>query len=103
MFQKKLRMIRDGGFSEDDAKRLYSDAAVITLENLFNTAADLLILHKLTSERKARIQRASKESAVLLLPDAPKKTRIKAWIIHHFWLAVVPLAYIRELYLKFLH
>jgi glycosyltransferase involved in cell wall biosynthesis len=100
MFEKKMRLVQEGGFLQEQQKQMLSDAAVIAIENLFNTAADLIILGKLKAERKKIIRTVCKDVAEKLAADAPRKTRIKAWIARYFWIGVYPLAYLREIYLK---
>lgn len=99
MYRKKEAIIRER-FSPEEQPALLSAAATILIENLFNTAADLMLLKKLTPERKARLLEASAQASVYLLPESSGKTQKKAQILaHRFW-AVRPLAYLRELYLK---
>jgi glycosyltransferase involved in cell wall biosynthesis len=83
-----------------EVHQLHSAAAVALIENLFNTAANLLLLKKLTSQRKQRILSACKEAQTHLLPGASKKTRMKAWVLAHFRIALGPIAHLRQLYLS---
>ena len=99
MYARKLHM----GQSREDAPRLDAIAAADLVETLFNTAADLLLLKKLTPERKHTIRDAVSQASQAFTPETPRKTRIKAAVIgKHFYL-VRPLAHLRNLYLKHKH
>ena len=100
MFRRKQEIISTLLADHPEATTLLSTAATFLIEDLFNSAADLLILRKLTKDRKNTIQTTCRSVAAYLLPTAPKKTRIKVWITCHFWIGVYPLACLRELYLK---
>lgn len=103
MFEKKLDLVTLGGFSQMEAEILCSGAAAIAIENLFNTAADYLILHLATRSRKEKIRKAIIRASAYLQKQTPRKTKMKAWIGGHCYVAVYPLAWLRELYLRYLH
>lgn len=100
MFRRKQDMLGQYFEKNSQTEYLASVAAEFLIEDMFNSAADLLLLGKLTRERKNIIRQACRLSAPYLLPNSSRKTRIKAWIAQYFWVGVYPLAYLRELYLK---
>lgn len=103
MYDKKQQIL-DRTFScTPDSAQLHSTAAVLLIEGLFNSAAELHILRKLTKERKTLILETCRRAAMKLLPTSPKKTRMKHWILQHCFFLVYPLAYMREFYLKHKH
>ena len=75
-------------------------AATELVENLFNSAADLLLLGKLTPERKALIRNAVAEAGTKLDGSTGKKTRMKRFVLCKFPVALWPLAQMRRQYLK---
>ena len=81
-------------------KSLLSTAAVFLIEDLFNSAADLHLLKKLTRERKTFILDNCRYARSRLIPGAAKKTRMKAWILLHMFFMVYPIARLREFYLS---
>jgi len=100
MYEKKAAIVADR-FCPEKQPALMSAASTILIENLFNTAADLMLLKKLTPERKRRLLEASAKARTCLLPESSEKTKIKAWILAHCFGAVRPLAHLREIYLKY--
>lgn len=100
MFEKKLELVKLGEFSQTEAEAIRSGAAVIAVENLFNTAADYLVSHLVTRQRKEKLRKAVARASAYLQKQAPRKTKIKAWVARYLWIGVYPLAYLRELYLK---
>lgn len=103
MYDKKQDALDQALSHCDDRAQLHSTAAVFLIEDLFNSAAELHILKKLTKARKQTIIDACGRAATKLLPAASKKTKIKNWILHHCFPLVYPLAHMRELYLKYKH
>lgn len=99
MYRKKEQIVSQR-FPKEEHPALLNAAAVSLIENLFNTAADMLLLGNLTRPRKTRLLDACAQASVHLLPEASGKTRKKAWILEHCFVAVAPLACLRELYLR---
>lgn len=83
-----------------DNPKLLSAAAGELIENLFNTAADLLLEKKFTKERKTRLYGAAKQAGQLLLPPVSRKTKLKLTILCSARFALWPMALLRALYLK---
>lgn len=83
-----------------ESAHLLSTAGVFLIEDLFNSAADLYLLKKLTGERKSFIIHNSRYARTRLIAGASKKTRIKAWILQHCFPLVYPVAHLREFYLS---
>lgn len=100
MYDKKVVVIDAhlGHCADKDA--LHSTAAAMLIEALFNSAAELYILKKLTPERKKLIVDTCTRAAEKLLPDASKKTKIKYSVLKKCFFCVYPLAHMREFYLK---
>ena len=90
----------DMDWAADQRTQLQSAVAAAWLENLFNLAADLLLMKKLTPERKSRVLAAAREADTHLASDAPKKARQKSMILRRFPIAIGPIALARRLYLK---
>lgn len=82
------------------AEQVYRLAATELVENLFNSAADLLLLGKLTPERKRLIRDAVAKAGERLDGSTGKKTRIKLLVLCKFPFALWPLAQMRRQYLK---
>lgn len=80
--------------------QLMSAAATELIENLFNTASDLLLEKVFTKQRKQRLYGAAKAAGKLLLPPVSKKTRLKLTVLSSARFALWPLAQMRALYLK---
>lgn len=98
-YQRQLTL-SDMDWATGQAAQLKSTVAAAWLENLFNLAADLLLMKKLTPERKSRILVAALEADTHLAPNAPKKARQKSTILRRFPIAIGPIALARRLYLK---
>lgn len=77
-----------------------STAAVFLIEDLFNSAADLHLLKKLTPQRKALIIENTKLAKGRLQANASKKTKLKAWILENMFFLLYPVSHLRELYLS---
>lgn len=82
------------------AEQVYRLAATELVENLFNSAADLLLLGKLTPERKALIRNVVAQAGEKLDGSIGKKTRMKRFVLCKFPVALWPLAQMRRQYLK---
>ena len=83
-----------------EGKALLSTAGVFLIEDLFNSAADLHLLKKLTGARKAYIVHNCRCAWHHLAGNPPFKTRMKAWILLGCFPLVYPLARLREVYLS---
>ena len=97
-FARKLELAQDAAWP--DGSRLLSAAAGELIENLFNTASDLVLEKKFTKARKTRLYGAAKKAGSFLLPPAARKTRLKLTVLQHARFALWPLAQMRALYLK---
>ena len=75
-------------------------AARELIENLFNTASDLLLEKVFTKPRKEKLFSAAKAAGALLLPPIPKKTRLKLTVLCSMRFALRPMAMLRAAYLK---
>lgn len=102
MLQRKQILLQTPGLSVE-AQTLTGIAAATYLEELFNTAADLLLLKKMTKQRKTFIQKNAGYATGLLHPQASKKARTKSLVMRRIWFALRPLAFLRRLYLKWKH
>lgn len=100
MYEKKLQLIAAEFPQAAEAATLRSAAAVSVIENLFNCAADLYLLKLQTPQRKARIREVCRQAQRHLLPGKAQKTRIKLWLLTHFWAGIYPAAHLRAAYLK---
>lgn len=102
MLQRKQALLQLPAF-EAAAENLTGIAAATYLEELFNTAADLLLLKQMTRQRKAFIREKADCAAALLQARSSKKARTKALVLRRFWFVLRPLAWLRKLYLKLKH
>lgn len=96
MFRRKEEF--GGELQSKDA--LLSTAAVFLIEDLFNSAADLHLLKKLTKERKTFIVENCRYARTRFSAGASKKTLLKAWFVLHAFPVVYPIARLREFYLS---
>ena len=97
VYKKKLRIIQAEFTDGQDA--LKTQAAAWITETLFNCTADLYLLKLYTPDHRTKIRQVC-EYAKRELAAAPKKARIKSWVLLHFPLAIYPIALLRRLYLK---
>lgn len=102
MLQRKQALILLPSFAEA-SNTLTGIAAATYLEELFNTAADLLLLKQMTRQRKVFIQEKAHYAAALLQARSFKKAWAKALVLRRFWFVLRPLACLRKLYLKLKH
>lgn len=81
-------------------EQILSLAATELIENLFNTATELLLAKVYTSPRKAKLRAAAVHAGTLLLAPTPTKTQLKLFVLKYFPAALLPLAKMRESYLR---
>lgn len=96
MFRRKEKLAKQ--LPED--KSLLATAAGFLVEDLFNSAADLHLLKKLTGERRSYIVHNCGYARTYLTRKSAFKTRMKAWILQRCFLLVYPMARLREFYLS---
>lgn len=99
-YARKQQVMGQQNWTMYPAEQVYRLAATELVENLFNSAADLLLLGKLTPERKALIREAVAEAGKKLDGSTGKKTRMKLFVLCKFPAALWPLAQMRRQYLK---
>lgn len=99
-YARKQQVMGQQAWTLYPAERVYRLAATELVENLFNSAADLLLLKKLTRSRKALIREAVTEAGKKLDGTAAKKTRMKLFVLCKCPIALWPLAQMRRQYLK---
>ena len=99
-YARKQQVMEQQQWTMYSAEKLQSLAAVELIENLFNSASDLLMLKKLTPERKSRIFLAVSRARTRLDNSVGKKTRLKLFILLKFPIALWPMAKMRQLYLR---
>ena len=99
-YARKQQVIGQQSWTLYPAEQVCRLAATELVENLFNSAADLLLLGKLTPERKALIRKAAAQAGTKLDGSVGKKTRMKLLVLCKFPVALWPLAQMRRQYLK---
>lgn len=99
-FARKNEILVREVWSRYDPIQMKSRASVELIENLFNTAADLLMGKAFAGERRKKLIGAAVEAGEYLQPGAPKKTRLKLLVLKRFVFALRPLAALRGLYLR---
>ena len=97
MHEKRMQVIGGGQWDAGVAARLRCAGGVMMTEDLFNSAAELLLMKLLTPERRERIVTAVAKTE---LAAAPAKTQLKAFTLLRFPAALWLLAKLRGLYLK---
>lgn len=102
MFQKKLQIIEQEAWRPEQKETLATAAATWLVEDLFNTASELLLSKMLTACRKEKIFTAV-QSVRHQLSTAPKKTRLKADVLLRFPGGLWVLAKLRAGYLAIKH
>ena len=102
-YARKQQVMAQQQWTRYPAEQVYRLAATELVENLFNSAADLLLLKKLTPERKALIREAVTEAGKKLDGEASKKTRLKLFVLCKCPVVLWPLAQLRRQYLKRKH
>lgn len=99
-FVRKQQIVSSTVWTICKPEQILSLAAIELIENLFNTAADLLLCKQYTANRKKQIRDAVCSADILLTGFTPKKTQIKLQVLTRFPFMLFPLAVIRALYLK---
>lgn len=99
-YARKQQVMGQQNWTLYPAQQVYTLAATELVENLFNSAADLLLLRMLTPQRKALIRNAVAEAGTKLDDTTSPKTRMKLFVLCKFPVALWPLAQMRRQYLK---
>lgn len=100
-YARKQELLDNFSWKSCDPVQISSLAAAELIENLFNSAAVLLLAKQYTRERKETIRSAVIDAGKQLLPHTSKKTRLKLWVIKSCPILLHALALLRALYLKF--
>ena len=99
MYDKKLEVMAQQPFPQQALTQIHSAATAMMTEDMFNSAAELLLLNLLTPQRRKLILdtvRSGQES----FPGMPLKTRLKAFVLLRFPAGLWLLAKLRQLYLR---
>jgi hypothetical protein len=99
-YARKQQMITGCHWYQHDPARIASLAAAELIENLFNSAADLLLTKQYTKERKESIRTAVAAAGAQLTGSVSKKTRGKLLVLTRFPAALFVLAKLRAVYLR---
>ena len=99
-FARKNEILDREVWSRYDPAQMRSRASVELIENLFNTAADLLMGKAFAGRRRKKLIGAATTAGENLLPNAPKKTKLKLLVLKRFVFLLRPLAALRALYLR---
>ena len=78
-------------------------AASMHIDDMFNTAAELLLLKLLTKARKQRIRNCAAKAQKELQVSGTMKAKIKCFVLLYMPWLLWPLAKMREFYLKYKH
>ena len=99
MYAKKLEVMAQQSWSAQILSQIRACATAMMTEDLFNSAAELLLLNLLTPQRRKLILdtvRSGKDA----FPGMPLKTRLKAFVLLRFPAGLWLLAKLRQLYLR---
>ena len=88
---------------DPNPEKVVAQAAAMHIEDMFNTAAELLLFRLLTKERKQTIHDCVKEATGELGASGYKKARTKSFVLLRCPFLLWPLAKLREFYLKHKH
>lgn len=99
-FGRKQQIAAQTDWTGYSREKILSLAATEFIENLFNSASELLLAKVLTPQRKGMIRQAAQNAGPLLGGDIPKKTRLKYETLVRFPAALWVLASMRACYLK---
>ena len=99
-FARKQQIVSSTVWTICKPEQILSLAAIELIENLFNTAADLLLCKQYTANRKKQIRDAVCSVDILLTGFTPKKTQMKLLVLTRFPFMLFPLSVMRALYLK---
>ncbi len=99
-YERKQRMIEGCVWQHHDPAQIASLAAAELIENLFNSAADLLLSRQYTPARKQLVRDAVTTAGGQLLSQVSRKTKLKLWVLTRCPAALYPLAQLRVFYLR---
>lgn len=99
-YERKLQVIETETWQAYNPEQIRSLAAIEIIENLFNTAAELLLARQYSTARKELIREAVVSAGNLLLAPIPKKTQGKLLVLARFPSMLFLLAKVRALYLN---
>lgn len=99
-FARRQQMVQKETWTRYVPEEMLSLAATELLEDMFNAAGELRLDGQLTKERKALLQKSAREAGALLVPGASRKTKLKRWVLTSCFGALLPLAWLRRIYLK---
>ena len=91
------------GVPDWTAEEVMAPAAAMHIEDMFNTAAELLLFKLLTKERKQKIRNCAVAAKSELKHGGSKKAKIKCFILLRCPVLLWPIAKLREFYLKHKH
>ena len=98
-YDRKLQVVNAQNWTQHDPKQINSLAAIELIENLFNSAAELLLAQQYSATRKELIQEAVSNAGNLLIAPVPKKTQGKLLVLTRFPSMLFLLAKARAIYL----
>lgn len=99
-YARKQQMLQSCCWDHYDPVQIASLAAGELIENLFNSAADLLLTKQYTKGRKEQIRNAIAVAGKQLLSQTSKKTKLKLWVLTSCPTAMWSLAHLRAFYLR---
>lgn len=99
-FARKLEVAETTVWQAYQKEQILRLAATELIENLFNSASELMLAKQYTPSRKASLRDAVLRAGALLCPPVPKKTRLKKWVVTRCPIVLRPMAWLRALYLK---
>lgn len=100
MYRTKLQVLEEDFLGAPDLAQLQGVASAAVVENMFNCAADLYLMKKLTPQRKKKILETCGQARAYLRLSERKKAYLKAMFLTRCWVGVYPIAHIRRFYLK---
>lgn len=100
---RKMQIVQQQPWNFYSPEQVCSLAAVKLIENMFNTASELLLIKQLTPQRKKTICEAVAEAGNQLVAPVHRKTKLKSFVLLRFPAMIRPLAIARWLYLMIKH
>lgn len=100
-YARKQQMIQSCNWQHHDPGQIASLAAGELIENLFNSAADLLLAKQYTRERKEQIRAAVAAAGKQRLSQVSQKTKLKLWVLTRCPALLAVLAVLRSAYLNY--
>lgn len=97
------REVAKEGLPDWTAAEVMGPAASMHIEDMFNTAAELLLFKMLTKERKQKIRNCALDAKQELKVSGTAKAKLKCVVLLYFPILLWPLAKLRGLYLKLKH